>query len=342
MMASRWTQVTGSLIFEQVTKRYGSRIALDSLSLQVHPGEIFGFLGPNGAGKSTAIHVAMGFVRPSKGRGVVLGQPFSQSRSARSRIGYVPDAPSFFAHTALDAVLLAARLNQPDSAPTAASLQARALDLLKRFDLPPEGQPVTRFSRGMQQRLAVAQALVLRPELLILDEPTSALDPPGVALVRDALRTARRDGCAVFFSSHQLQEVELLCDRAAFLQEGRLLRLGPLGELLQESQQVRITLRGLDPGGPFEQMHARLIDHDSIARGVPQHPAQCAPPARAGDRTYRMPATEQQAFIESAWLVGAELVSVERERQSLEQLFQHAGRNKTAGYTAAEEREGTR
>lgn len=330
------TRVTGSLIYEQVSKRYGSRIALDSLSLQVHPGEIFGFLGPNGAGKSTALHMAMGLVRPSRGTGTILGQPFSRSRSARSRIGYVPDAPSFFAHTALDAVLLAARLNQPDSAPTAASLRGRALELLKRFDLPPEGQLVTRFSRGMQQRLAVAQALVSRPELLILDEPTSALDPPGVALVRDALRTARQEGCAVFFSSHQLQEVELLCDRAAFLQEGRLLRSGPLNELLEESQRVRITLRGLEAGGSFEQAHAGLMDQDAISFGVSPHTKLPAPFAREGDRTYRMPVVAQQAFIESAWMAGAELVSVERERQSLEQLFRHAERGE------AEEREANR
>jgi ABC-2 type transport system ATP-binding protein len=312
-----------SLLYNAIGKRFGSQIALDSLSLAVEPGEIFGFLGANGAGKTTAIHLAMGFLRPTTGEGQLLGMPFSNARAARARMGYVPDAPSFFARTALDCVLLAARLNHDKPRARGDELRERAMELLRRFELPAQGQLATRFSRGMQQRLALVQALVTRPALLILDEPTSALDPPAVMLVREALRAARDEGCAVFFSSHQLQEVELLCDRAAFLQEGKVLRQGPLAMLLREGQRSRITLRGLAWDHPFTLRHTE--QREAAAQGN----ASTGQAQQSGeghlDRTFLMPVEQQQAFVEGAWLAGAELVAVARERQTLEQLFQQPG-----------------
>ncbi len=292
--------MAAQLLFENVSKHYGRAAALEGLSLTVEPGEIFGFLGPNGAGKTTAIHIAIGLVRASGGRGELLGLPFACAREARARVGYVPDAPVFFAGSALDAVLLAARLNgAPEN-----GLRARALSLLAQFELPAEKRDARKLSRGQQQRLALAQALVTRPELLLLDEPTSALDPPSVVLVREILGKARDEGTAVFFSSHQLREVEHLCDRAAFLHQGRMLHAGPMAELLREGATVRITLRGLGREDPFVRDHSRLL-RETVHQ----------------DSVFSMPLAEQRRFVEQAWFAGAELVGVEREHRTLEDLF---------------------
>lgn len=290
------------LVFEGLGKQFGRVQALTSLSFSVKAGEIFGFLGPNGAGKTTAIHLAMGFLRPSTGGGTLLGLPFGRARAARADVGYVPDAPVFFAGSALDAVLFAARLNWQGGA----EVRARALHLLRWMDLPPERQDARKFSRGMQQRLALVQALITRPRLLMLDEPTAALDPPGVMLVREALEQARGDGAAVFFSSHQLQEVESLCDRAAFLESGRLLHIGTLSDLLREGAMAHITLRGLGVEDAF------VVRWSAALR---------APAGLRGDHVFTVPVAMQQEFLEAAWLTGAELVRVERERRSLEDLF---------------------
>ncbi len=288
------------LLFENVTKRYGRAVALDGLTLAVEPGEIFGFLGPNGAGKTTAIHIAIGLVQASGGRGELLGLPFARGREARARVGYVPDAPVFFAGSALDAVLFAGRLNGlPEN-----GLRTRAIALLARFDLPAETKDARKLSRGQQQRLALAQALIGRPELLLLDEPTSALDPPSVALVRELLGKARDEGTAVFFSSHQLREVEHLCDRAAFLHRGRMLHTGPMAELLREGATVLVTLRGLGREDPFVRDHAALL-RETVHQ----------------DLVFAMPVAEQRRFVEQAWFAGAELVRVEREHRTLEDLF---------------------
>ncbi len=294
------------LLFDGITKRFGAATALHPLHLGVEAGEIFGFLGPNGAGKSTAIHVAMGLLQPSGGRGELLGQPFARARAARARVGYVPDAPVFFPGPALDAVLLAAQLNGDASG----ALRTHALELLRRLDLPAAKGDARKFSRGMQQRLALAQALVSRPDLLILDEPTAALDPPGVALVRQALDGARNEGAAVFLSSHQLQEVEQLCDRAAFLDGGRLLQAGSIESLLEEGALAHITLRGLSRAHPFVQAHGALL----------------RPPrsAHRADLVFAVSITEQRGFLEHAWTAGGELVRVEREHRTLEDLFARA------------------
>ncbi len=296
------------LIFEGISKHYGRSIALDSLTLAVEPGEIYGFLGPNGAGKSTAIRIAMGFLHATHGRGELLGLPFAQARAARASVGYVDDAPVFFAGSALDSVLFAARLNDTEGRHATPGLRERALDLLHRLDLPPEGKDARKFSRGMQQRVGLAQALVLRPQLLILDEPTSALDPPAVLLVRGVLERARSEGVAVFFSSHQLQEVEQLCDRAAFLDHGRLLHAGPMASLLEEGATAHITLRGEDIETALQPFTAVPVSHGGA--GMVR-----------GDCVFAVPVAGQQAFLERAWLAGAELVRVERQRRTLEDLF---------------------
>jgi len=328
--------VTARLIFEGISKYYGRSIALDSLTLAVEPGEIYGFLGPNGAGKSTAIRIAMGFLHATHGHGELLGLPFARARAARASVGYVDDAPVFFAGSALDSVLFTARLNDTEQRHATAGLRERALELLRWLDLPPQGKDARKFSRGMQQRLALAQALVLRPKLLILDEPTSALDPPAVLLVRGALERARSEGVAIFFSSHQLQEVEQLCDRAAFLDHGRLLHAGPMALLLEEGATAHITLRG------FEGMETALQLFTAVpVLGVSHvsHVSHGGVGLVRGDRVFAVPVAGQQAFLERAWAAGAELVRVERQRRTLEDLF--AGKRGTQ-LAAAEPGEGDR
>src|SRR5580698_6999621 len=228
------------LEFSAISKQFGKQTALHPLTLSLEPGEMLGFLGPNGAGKTTAIHLALGFLRPSSGTGSLLGKPFGDAE-ARARLGFVPDVPVFFSESAFRSVDLAARLNGVDDPRLAKDIR----DLLGAVGLSGERKNAPQFSRGMQQRLALAQALINDPELLILDEPAAALDPAGVQQVRELLRSARHAGKSIFFSSHQLTEVEHICDRIAFLNQGRLIRSGSLREFQSESDRVEIELRGI-------------------------------------------------------------------------------------------------
>jgi ABC-2 type transport system ATP-binding protein len=274
-------------------------VALDRLSLAVERGEILGFLGPNGAGKTTAIHLALGFLRPTAGGGTILGKPFGDTAS-RARIGFLPDSPTYFAGTASGAVELAGRLNDLGNP----QLRERARSLLAQLNLSSAGKDARRFSRGMQQRLGVAQALVNDPELLILDEPTSALDPPGVLEVRELLRAARDEGKSIFFSSHQLSEVEHICDRIAFLDRGRMLRHGPLASFLEDSGRVEIVTQGLPASAEVFQPYRQYLSESTD-----------------GFLHFVVPVKQQRALIEQTWIAGGELVSVSPLRRTLEDLF---------------------
>ncbi len=293
--------VTPALEFREISKRYGKLVALDRLSLSVNPGEILGFVGPNGAGKTTAIHLALGFLHATSGTGQMLGHEFG-SPSSRVRLGFLPDAPTVFAGSALDSALLAGRLNGVADR----VLRESAKDLLLSLNLPAEGRDARQFSRGMQQRLGLAQALVNDPELLILDEPTSALDPPGVLQVREILRRARDAGKSVFFSSHQLSEVEQLCDRVAFLHEGRLLRCGNLDALMKDASRTEVVIRGLGSGAagmaPFAEFRVMTSQQDGEMRWV-------------------LPAVMGRRMIEAAWSAGGEVLAVAPLRRTLEELF---------------------
>jgi ABC-2 type transport system ATP-binding protein len=285
------------LTFSAISKQFGKQTALHPLTLSIEPGEILGFLGPNGAGKTTAIHLALGFLRPSSGSGLLLGKPFGDAQ-ARARLGFVPDVPVFFSESGFRSVELAARLNGVDDPRLAKDIR----DLLGAVGLPEERKNAPQFSRGMQQRLALAQALINDPELLILDEPAAALDPAGVQQVRELLRNARHAGKSIFFSSHQLTEVEHICDRIAFLHQGRLVRSGTLREFQSESDRVEIELRGL-----------------SLAEVSRIYPAT----ATAGPDSIRIsvPAQEQRRVIEAVWQAGGEIVSLAPLRRRLEDLF---------------------
>jgi len=226
---------------ELLARRYGRRTALEGLSLSVPRGAVFGFLGPNGAGKTTAVKLLLGLVRPTGGEGMVLGRRLGDP-AARRRIGYLPELFRYQdwlsarevleAHAALIGLPRAAR-------------RAQAERMLERVALGRDGlRRVGAFSKGMQQRLGLAVALLGDPELVVLDEPTSALDPVGRHDVRGIIQSLRAEGRTVFLNSHLLSEVEAVCDEVAVIDHGRVVAQGSLPALLAVTG-VEVEVEGL-------------------------------------------------------------------------------------------------
>jgi ABC-2 type transport system ATP-binding protein len=203
--------------------------ALDHLTLEVEPGEVFGFLGPNGAGKTTTLKLLMQLVYPTSGRGELLGKPIGD-QAAKRRIGYLPENPYFYDHlTAEELLQYFAGLFGYGGA----ERRARASRLLDEVGISAERKlQLRKFSKGMLQRVGIAQALINDPELVIFDEPMSGLDPLGRREVRALILRLRDRGCTVFFSSHVLSDAEALCSRVAILAKGRLVTAGRLNEML--------------------------------------------------------------------------------------------------------------
>ncbi|MDP9337733.1 MAG: ABC transporter ATP-binding protein [Acidobacteriota bacterium] len=206
---------------------------MSNLSVAVRRGEVFGFLGPNGAGKSTSIKMLLGLVKPSSGQAFVLGAP-SDDVEIRRKIGFLPEDFRFYSWlTATELLHLHGRLFGMG----AARLRERVPALLELVGLTPHREKRLRdFSKGMLQRIGLAQALIHEPELVFLDEPTSGLDPMGRRLVRDVIRAERERGATIFLNSHILSEIEITCDRVVFIKEGRVvashdLRANPEGEV---------------------------------------------------------------------------------------------------------------
>ncbi len=222
-------------------KRYGRRAAVHDVSFTVGRGEVVGLLGPNGAGKTSVIKMMLGLVRPDAGEVMLLGRPGGDPR-ARARVGYLPELFRYQPWlTAAEVLALHVRL---------AGARVPAAEQLDRLALvglgSRAGDRVGGFSKGMQQRLGLAVALVARPELVVLDEPTSALDPLGRADVRDILLALRDDGVAVLLNSHLIGEVERVCDRAVILDQGRVAAAGTLAELLG-GRELRLRLDDVTP-----------------------------------------------------------------------------------------------
>jgi ABC-2 type transport system ATP-binding protein len=225
-------------------KEYGGRVALHDLSITVEPGEIFGFLGPNGAGKTTTIKILTGLVRPSAGEARICGRSI-HDRLARGLIGYLPETFRF--HDWLTGVGLL-QFHGRLAGMTAAERRQRIPEVLEQVGLADRGNDRLRtYSKGMTQRIGLAQALLHQPAVVLLDEPTSALDPVGRREVRDVLRTLRAEGTTVFLNSHLLSEIELVCDRVAIVDRGRVVRSGPLSELLGRVRELRLALDRVDP-----------------------------------------------------------------------------------------------
>ncbi len=236
-----------TIFFDQVTKIYsdgfkGKKIAVDQLTLEVHPGEIFGFLGPNGAGKSTAIKILLNILFPTSGKAYLLGQPVTD-KTIRSRVGYLPENPYFYDHLTPEELLW---FGGKTSGLPPAKIRERTDTLLKIVDLNHvRRRPLRTFSKGMVQRAGLALALINDPEVVILDEPMSGLDPLGRKLMSDIIRKLKEQGKTVFLSSHILHDVENLCDRIGIIVEGLLRLTANLTELLSAPPKGwRITVRG--------------------------------------------------------------------------------------------------
>jgi ABC-2 type transport system ATP-binding protein len=212
--------------FHQATK-----VAVQGLDLEVQAGEVFGFLGPNGAGKTTTMNVLLGFVPPTSGAAYLFGIDVRQP-IARQRIGYLPELTYYYKFLTAEELL---RFYAKIFGLSRAETDRRVDNLLKLVELEQASKrPIKSYSKGMQQRVGLAQALINNPDLLILDEPTSGLDPLGRMKVREIIERLKSEGKTVFFSSHELGEVETVCDRVAIIHQGELKVVGRVGDITRQ------------------------------------------------------------------------------------------------------------
>lgn len=286
-----------------VTKRFGSKTVVNAIDLQVRRGEIFGFLGPNGAGKTTSVKLLAGLARATSGSGTLLGYTLGDKR-ARRKLGYLPELfryPDWL--SAREVLDFHARLTGDARASRDIP---RVLDLVGLT--PRANDRVATFSKGMQQRLGLATALLGEPDLVILDEPTSALDPAGRLEVRGILHDLKARGTSVFLNSHLLTEVERVCDRVAIVTGGRIVAKGSLAEILGTQHAVRIRARS--NGTPLESILApfgRVDMQDGtgavLVHGVKDEDVPCVVDAlvRASAEVFAvepLTATLEQRFLE--------------------------------------------
>ncbi len=280
--------------------------AVDGVTLSVRGGQIFGFLGGNGAGKTTTIKMLMSLLFPTSGTAKILGQDISDFTMHR-KIGYCPENPYFYDYlTPRELLAYFGELFEVDKGKT----KARAEDLLEKVGLEDRdrSRQLRKFSKGMLQRVGLAQSLINDPEIVFLDEPMSGLDPIGRREVRELIASLRDQGKTVFMSTHILSDVEALCDEVAILRKGKLAASGTLDELLvshAENQVFEVTLRGL----PTEGLVLEGVDASQIV-------------ARGQGITVRVDDESQiESILSEARRQGGKLVSVQSTKQSLEELF---------------------
>jgi len=228
--------------------RQPPKLAVDGLSLNVYNGEVFGFLGPNGAGKTTTMNVLLGFVNATAGEASLFGVNVREP-IARQRIGYLPELTYYYKFLTAEELL---RFYAKIFKIPGREADKRIDDLLKLVELEAvRKRTIKTYSKGMQQRIGLAQALINNPDLLILDEPTSGLDPVGRMKVREIIQRLKNDGKTVFFSSHELGEVETVCDRVAILHQGKLKVEGRVNDLMKQYQanleQIFLRIIGYEP-----------------------------------------------------------------------------------------------
>lgn len=233
---------------ENLTKKYGDFVAVNSLNLNVKKGKIFGFLGPNGAGKTTTILMLLGIIKPTSGKAYINDIDVWENPVEVKRItGYLPTEPGLYqTMTARDNLLFFSKLY---GIPKNES-EERVRELLELVGLEDVAKKkVGEFSTGMKKRLAIAQALINDPEVLFLDEPTSGLDPTGVIEMRNLIRNLKKEGKTIFFSSHILSEVEEVCDTFGIISKGKLLAVGSKEELKRElmKEKVKILVETVEP-----------------------------------------------------------------------------------------------
>ena len=286
-------------------KAYGDKIAVHDVTISVPEGEVFGFLGPNGAGKSTTMKMLLGLAFPTSGSATLLGLPLG-AVAAKRRIGFLPEQFRFHEwlrgeefldfHGELCGMSRAARRRRIPEVLELVGLAGRGKDRLRTY------------SKGMLQRIGLGQALIHDPALVFLDEPTSALDPIGRREVRDIIRALKARGMTVFLNSHLLSEVETVCDRVAIVDRGKVVRYGPLEELLRESLEVELVL------GPHDDALRHVIAEYGAIEG-----------RDAGDQDrlrVRMDALDDvPRLVEAIVRAGVAVYGVTPHRRTLEDVF---------------------
>ena len=275
-------------------------VSLKSFSLQVYRGETFGLLGPNGAGKTTLLKLLLGIIRPTAGKGFLLGKPIGE-RSVKQSIGYLPENPYLYDYlTGWEFLQLAAGIFQIPP-----SLQRQRipllLDLVGLSKVDASKKQMRRYSKGMLQRVGMAQALINDPDLVFLDEPMSGLDPVGRYQMREIILTLKEQGKTIFFNSHILSDVEKICDRVAILAQGELICSGSLDQLLGPAD----TYYAIGKGGDWEILQKWLPDIESRPDGLWQGKV-------IGD---------YYDFLASLRLMGGQIINMRLFRPSLEEFF---------------------
>ncbi|MEJ2596989.1 MAG: ABC transporter ATP-binding protein [Anaerolineales bacterium] len=297
---------------KKLTKKYGEFVAVDSLNLAVKPGEIFGVLGPNGAGKTTTILMLLGLTEPTSGSVRVLGlDPARQPLSVKSRVGYMPDEIGFYDElTARENLIYTAKLNglNRDQA------YGRIDEALERMGLSEVGgHTVGTFSRGMRQRLGVADVLVKKPQLIVMDEPTQGLDPEGAHEFLDMILSLKAEGITILLSSHLLYQVQAICDRVGLFSRGKMVLIGTVPELGQKVM-----------GGAYRVYLEAEGPREDILHSLEQ--IQGAVAARSLDTNAFEVEAKHDLRAEAAAAVvhtGARLLKLEVEAQSLDDIYAH-------------------
>ncbi len=272
--------------------------AVSDLNLVVDSGEIYGFLGPNGAGKSTTIKILMNLIFPTSGKAFLFGSPVSNP-DVRARVGFLPENPYFYDYLTAEEFL---KLNADISGVPSKEAKKRIEELLNFVGLAAfKKTRLKKFSKGMLQRIGLAQALINDPELVVLDEPTSGLDPIGRKMVLDLIKSLGEQGKTVFFSTHILNDVESVCTRVGIIIKGKLRKDGEIDELLKKSDKYRVTLTGISEE-ELANFDTALSEGKLIIDGL-----------------------DEEKLYELIELIktrkSAEIIEITRPRKTLEELF---------------------
>lgn len=289
---------TKNLVKTYKSRGSGGITVVDHLDLQVASGEIFGFLGPNGAGKTTTIKILLGIIAATSGEAYVLGGEAGDIEVHR-RLSYLPEKPYYYEYmTGLELMRFYASLFGIKD-------EAKCLELLRRVNLGNDyNRPISQYSKGMQQRVGLAQSLLNDPELLFLDEPTGGLDPIAHIEIRDLILQFREEGKTVFISSHELSDVERICDRVAIINKGQVVAQGRLEDLLAGGR-VEVTADGVD-----QALHDALMGPDRTVS------------LKGGRLILDVPDTDDvNAIIDSLRSAKAKVLSIIPRRKRLEDLF---------------------
>lgn len=325
-----------ALELSHIDKRYGRRVhALKDVSLNVGRGEIFGLLGPNGAGKSTLVKILMTVVRPTRAEGFVLGEPVA-TKAALRRVGYLPENHRFPRYlTGRQTLDLFASLS---GTPRAQRLK-RIGELLEQVGMSEwADQSISRYSKGMMQRIGIAQALAGDPELVVLDEPTDGVDPVGRRDIRDLLLRLRSRGKTVFVNSHLLSELELVCDRVAIMVAGKVARQGTISELAVSRRCYEIEVEPNGASNPFDALFSGTRSADTSDGAIRFTLTDGRWTLQRGNtlRIGESDASQIQPLIDQLRAAGLILKRVQPIQPTLEELFMEAVAEVTGsgGYAA--------